>query len=174
MRKILESRRNLHKNLSSLKQENDILKKENDQLQSLANLGSSAYMIAHEINNLISPITNYSELALQNIDEKKTVKKALEKAIYNSQRISEIMSSILALSNGQKQEKKEVVLKELIAEVFTCLSRDFSKDGITVNLQIPEDINLFCMPVQIQQVLMNLVHNLSLIFQVKVMLLSFG
>jgi signal transduction histidine kinase len=47
----------------------------------------------------------------------------------------------------------------LVEEIFTCLCRDFTKDGITVEIHIPEELTVWCVSVQIQQVIMNLVLN---------------
>jgi signal transduction histidine kinase len=47
----------------------------------------------------------------------------------------------------------------LVEEIFTCLCRDFAKDGITVETCIAQDLTVWVIPVQIQQVLMNLILN---------------
>jgi two-component system NtrC family sensor kinase len=47
----------------------------------------------------------------------------------------------------------------LVDEIFTCLCRDFAKDGLTVELKIPAELTIWAVPVQIQQVLMNLILN---------------
>ena len=69
------------------------------------------------------------------------------------------MESLLAIANGQTQEKENARLITLVEEIFTCLCRDFAKDGITVEIRIPEDLTVWAVPVQIQQVLMNLILN---------------
>jgi signal transduction histidine kinase len=129
------------------------------QLQALANLGSATCMIAHEINNLLTPLANYAALAAQNPDDKKLAEKVLDKTVRNCQRAAKIMQSMLALANGQKQQRETVVAKALIEEVFTCLCRDFSKDRIRVEIQADDRLQVSCVPVQIQQVLMNLILN---------------
>ena len=50
-------------------------------------------------------------------------------------------------------------VKNSIEQVFECLCRDFTKDGITVNIKVPEDMVISAVPVQFQQVLMNLILN---------------
>ena len=69
------------------------------------------------------------------------------------------MESILAVANGQTQKKETANLTKLIEEVFTCLCRDFKKDRITVNIDIPKELTVHAIIVQFQQVLMNLVLN---------------
>jgi signal transduction histidine kinase len=116
-------------------------------------------MIAHEINNLLTPLASYADLALKNRDDTALTEKALEKAVRNCERATRIMESVLTLAQGQEQEKQDVRLSILVEEVFTCLCRDLAKDGITVQIQIPEDFSAWVVPVQIQQVLMNLILN---------------
>jgi two-component system NtrC family sensor kinase len=116
-------------------------------------------MIAHEINNLLTPLGNYAELALNHMEDRDLVQKALRKAVLNCQRASRVMESMMALARGRQQDKVWAPLKPLIEEVFVCLARDFSKDGITVRIEVPEDLEVLAVPVQIQQVVMNLVLN---------------
>jgi len=156
---ITEKRLSLHKYLKEQQQENNALKSQLAQLQHLANIGTVSYMIAHEINNLLTPLRNYAAVALENPDDKAFVEKALQKTVRNCERASKIMESMLAVANGQTQEKKNARLLTLVEEIFTCLCRDFAKDGITVETSIPEDLTVWGVPVQIQQVLMNLILN---------------
>jgi len=113
-------------------------------------------MIAHEINNILTPFGAYADLALKHFDDKALVQKALEKAVLNCQRATKVMESMLALANGDTQQKQTVRLAGLIDDVFTCLCRDFSKDRIQLVIDIPEDLEVHVVTVQIQQVLMNL------------------
>ena len=159
MTSIIAKRRSLHRNLASQKKLNNTLKFEVGQLQALANIGVTTCMIAHEINNLLTPLATYAELALNNADDKPLTEKALQKTARNCQRASKIMQSILAVANGQNEEKQNSPLGEMVEEIFTCLCRDFSKDQIRVEIEIPEDLEVWAVPVQIQQVLMNMILN---------------
>lgn len=116
-------------------------------------------MIGHEINNLLTPISSYAALALSNPQDKALAEKALTKAMRNCERASKVMESILSLANGQKQEKQSCNIAAMIEEVFNCLCRNFTKDGITVNIAISKEMTIEAVPVQMQQVLMNLILN---------------
>jgi signal transduction histidine kinase len=116
-------------------------------------------MIAHEINNILTPFGSYAALALKHIEDKDLVKKALEKAVLNAKRAGKVMESMLSMANGQSQEKTSVLVTELIEDVFTCLCRDFQKDGIHVKIKVSADLRLHAVAIQIQQVLMNLILN---------------
>ena len=125
MTSIIEKRLSLHQCLTQKEEENKALRSQNVQLQALATLGSATCMIAHEINNLLTPLTTYAALAVQNPNDAELAKK----------------------------------VKTLVEQVFTCLCRDLGKDGITVQTNIPDDLRIACVPVQIEQVLMNLILN---------------
>ena len=159
MASITEKRLSLHRDIDKLAQENEALRSQVGELQHLANMGLASYMIAHEINNLLTPIGTYAGLALDNPKDEELGRKALGKAVRNCERASKIMESMLALANGQAQEKTNCRLAELVEDVFGCLARDFGRDGITVDIEIAEDLEVWVVPVQIQQVLMNLVLN---------------
>jgi len=156
---IIEKRVSLHKRLAEHQQQNKALKSQIAQLQALANLGTITNMIAHEMNNLLTPVGNYATLAVKSIDDKRLVEKALTKTTQSYVRAAKIMESLLAMADGKQQEKKNIRLVVLIEEIFTCLCRDFSKDGITVKIRIPEELGIWAVPVQVQQVLMNLILN---------------
>jgi signal transduction histidine kinase len=157
--RIIEKRISLHKDLTNRIQQNATLKSQISHLQSLANIGTATCMIAHEINNLLVPLSNFAALALNNPDDKQLADKALQKVVRNCDRASKIMESILGVANGETKEKKNNRLLALVEEIFSCLCRDFAKDGITVKISIAEDLTVRAVPVQIQQVLMNLILN---------------
>jgi len=156
---IIEKRFSLHQRLAQREQENRALRLQNTELQPLATLGSATYMIAHEINNLLTPLATYAALAAQNSHDEDLVNKVLDKTVRNCQRASKIMESMLGMANGKKQQQENADIKALVEDVFTCLCRDFQKDGISVTVAIPDNLQLRCVPVQIQQVLMNLILN---------------
>lgn len=125
----------------------------------MANLGKVSAIVAHEINNILMPLGNYAQAALNYPQDRELTEKALQKTIQNSARASEILESIMAMVNGETAEVRECRLTNLATEVFSCIGRDFEKDGIKVKLNIPEDLTVNVVPVQFQQVIMNLVLN---------------
>ncbi len=145
--------------MAQQEEESKDLRSQNVQLQALANLGSATSMIAHEINNLLTPLANYAALAAQNPDDKELVAKALRKTVSGCQQASKVMLSMLAMANGQAQKQEPAALRAMVEQVFNCLCRDFKKDAITVDIRVPDALAVTCVPVQIQQVLMNLILN---------------
>ena len=159
MASITEKRLSLHKSVEVQKHQNEALKSQMADLQHLANIGTVTHMIAHEMNNLLTPLKSYAAFALDNPDDRALSEKALKKVVKNCGRVSKIMESMLVLVSEETEKKIKVRLIDLVEEIFTCLCRDFTKDGITVEIRIPDDMTVCVIPVQIQQVLMNLILN---------------
>ena len=159
MASITQKRFSLHRRVQLQEHHNQALKSQLLGLQHLASMGTVSYMIAHEINNLLTPLKSYASFALTDLDDRTLSEKALQKVVKNCDRTSNIMDSMLALASGQTQQEDNVRLLGLIEEVFTCLCRDFAKDGITVEMRVADDLTISGVPVQIQQVLINLILN---------------
>src|SRR5437868_13433289 len=71
----------------------------------LATIGTIAAVIAHEFNNLLTPIVSYSQYALQSAESDKPdmelVRKALSKSFQSSSKAGRICASMLALARGE-------------------------------------------------------------------------
>ncbi|KKK59444.1 hypothetical protein LCGC14_3034310, partial [marine sediment metagenome] len=90
---ILEKRNSLHRRLAQVENFNSQLKTEMVQIQPLANIGLVSAMIAHEMNNILTPIGLYAELAIDHLEDAELVCKALKKAQNNSKRAAKILES---------------------------------------------------------------------------------
>jgi len=155
----IRQRRNLHQ---QVRENEDRIKNLEDQVvvtQKLATLGTMACLVAHEFNNILTPMINYAELALKHQDDTALMRRALEKTIHHGNRAALVIQSMLGLVRDQGKKKQATPLAPLVKECFQCLARDFAKDRITVKMDIPEDLCLFVAPGQMQQVLLNLIIN---------------
>lgn len=159
MASITQKRFSLHRRVQQQEHQNQALKSQLLGLQRLASMGTVSYMIAHEINNLLTPLKSYASFALTDLDDRALTEKALQKVVKNCDRTSKIMESMLAMGSGDTQNENNIRLLTLIEEIFICLCRDFAKDGITVDIRVPDDLSIRGVSVQIQQVLMNLILN---------------
>jgi signal transduction histidine kinase len=156
---IIAKRKSVHRQLAQHQEQNEMLSKELLQLESLANLGSAMAMIAHEINNLLTPLANYAELALQNPEDRVLNERTLRKTAQNCRQAGKVMESILSMANAACPEKVLTPLLPLVKGVFNCLCRDFTKDGITVEIRVNDNLKVWAVPVQLQQAIMNLILN---------------
>ncbi|AQT69145.1 Sporulation kinase D [Anaerohalosphaera lusitana] len=156
---ILEKRQAIHSRLATEQERNAELQSHVDSLQPLANVGLVSSMIAHEINNILTPLGSYAELSLQHPDDPNLTEKALKKTLANTKRASQILDSMLKLASNKPQPKEICNVNALLDEVFQCIARDLGKDGISVERDIPEELAVSVQPNLFQQVLMNLILN---------------
>ena len=77
---LLENRKSLHQQVVDSQMQFEALDTRLQQLQPLATLGMAWAMTAHELNNLLTPIVSYAQLALQNPQDTELSAKALKKA----------------------------------------------------------------------------------------------
>jgi two-component system NtrC family sensor kinase len=127
-------------------------------LQRLASLGTVSAMIAHEFNNLLTPIISYSQYALQK-DDPALLRTAVEKSLKSAQRLTSFSEKILGLAADQSMGAVSTSLRPLIDDALACLVRDLSKDSITLTVDVPDDLMIHVHPASLQQVIFNLVLN---------------
>ena len=101
---IIAKRKTMHRQLCRQQQRNNELETQALQLESLANLGLASAMIAHEINNLLTPLSNYAELALQNPEDRALTQRSLRKTAVNCRHAGKVMESILTMANATSIE----------------------------------------------------------------------
>ena len=127
--------------------------------QKLATLGTTASLAAHEFNNILMLMVNYSEQALARGDDVEFMRKALEKNILHCNRASNIIQSMMGLIRVDQTDAVNIPLLDILNDCFPCMGRDLQKDNIQLVLDVSEKITLRVVPGQLQQVLLNLLIN---------------
>ena len=152
----------LHQRLSEMQLQLDSLKAQLMESQRLATIGTITAVIAHEFNNLLTPIVSYSQYALQSIDAGKAdmelIRKALSKSFQAADKAGKICQSMLGLARGQSVFA-DVQVQRLVDETLLVLARDPRKDGIALRVQVQPELTVYGDPVQLEQVLLNLLIN---------------
>ena len=144
--------------LADLQAQFDTLKAQVRQAQQLSSLGTAAAMIAHEVNNLLTPIVAYAKAALEG-DDVELQKKALTVTAKNAEILMAMSQRILSISAAAPTQRKSVNLRIVVEEAAASLCRDFSKDGISFSVNVDKSITVFVDALQIQQVFFNLFLN---------------
>ena len=142
--------------LARLTAEVEALRRELRRTQRLATVGTMTAMVAHEFNNILTPIINYAQLAQTN---PKMVEKAIARASEGGLRATEICKAILDITRDQPPDPTEENMSDLVREALAAMGRDPSKDGIDMVVDIPEDLTLTTRRLELQQVVLNLVVN---------------
>lgn len=146
-----------------MQQQIDALREQLTQSHRLATIGTISAVIAHEFNNLLTPIVSYSQYALTSAQGDKPdmeiIRKALAKSYAASMRAGKICQSMLSLAKGQSSFAP-VPVQQLVDEALLVLARDPQKDGLALRVQVqPPELAVMGDAVQLEQVLLNLLIN---------------
>ena len=148
--------------LTIAQQQLDALRQQVTDSQRLATIGTIAAVIAHEFNNILTPVISYSQYALSSAEsaapDMELIKKALTKSFQGADRAGKICSSMLALARGESTSGL-VSVQALVDEALQVLARDPQKDGIALRVQVQPDLYVGVDPIQLEQVLLNLLIN---------------
>jgi two-component system, cell cycle sensor histidine kinase and response regulator CckA len=126
--------------------------------QRMDSLGTLAGGVAHDLNNVLSPILLASELLqLEATDDQQV--HLLQAIQRGAQRGSALVSQVLTFARGVEGERIPVDVAALLADVRAIVRDTFPKN-IEVRLDVPSDIGAITADsTQIQQVLLNLAVN---------------
>jgi signal transduction histidine kinase len=144
--------------IDHLAEEFDSLKEQLRQAQKLASIGTTAAMIAHEFNNLFTPVVAYAGHALVTGDGE-LMRKALSKTISQIEVMHRMADRVIGLAKQSDCRLKAVPVLKLVEDAIACLCRDPQKDNIGINLQIDPDLKVRADENQLMQVLFNLIIN---------------
>jgi|GEM_PF-980864 len=128
------------------------------QSQKLATLGATAAMIAHEFNNLFTPVVAYARHALDT-DDVALMRKALSKTLTQTAVMREMADRVIGLAKPSDGAITSVNVENIVKNAISCLGRDLTKDNISVNLQIDPELAVRANENKLLQVLFNLVIN---------------
>ena len=124
--------------------------------------------VAHEINNPINGVLNYSQLIhdlAQNNDSgynenRESVLSYSSEIINESNRISSIVSNLLQLSRNGSKQFIECDIKDLINKILSLVKTIISRDQIEIEVNIDKDLpKIECREQELQQVVLNLIVN---------------
>ena len=153
----LTDHNDLAEKLQTLEQHLDSLEDQLVRAQRLAALGTMATMIAHEFNNILTPVVSYAQFALKGNDTD-LMKKALEKAYNNGKEAADVCRQLLSFAKGENSSKICDV-SEIIHASIKCLVRNPAKDNIELKLDLTENLTVAIEPCLLQQVIYNLIIN---------------
>ncbi|MCF6247488.1 MAG: PAS domain S-box protein, partial [Desulfobacula sp.] len=135
------------------------LEKQLIQSQKMEAIGTLASGIAHDFNNILSPISGYSEMLLMDMEKQDPRRKNLDIILDCVKHAKDLVSQILTFSM-QKEHSLEVLDVSQAVKDSMILVRSFLPATIKLNIDIdPSCKTIFADPIQLHQVIMNLVAN---------------
>jgi len=148
--------------LRELRRERSRLQKTQEQLlhsDRLSALGQMVSGVAHELNNPLSGVIGFAELALKNnVDP--GIEKDLQRIHREALRCHHIVRNLLCFARRTKPERKAMDLNELVENVLDLRAYQLRLDNIRVETELapnlPRTLGVYH---QIQQVLLNIINN---------------
>ncbi len=129
------------------------------QNQKMEALGSLAGGVAHDLNNILGAVLGYSELLSSQEDLSDESAEYVSGIIKVCSRAQEFIGQIMALSR-KTVSRTEVFSIKKIAENSADFVKSSVPDNTIFKIELPEDeINVEADPVQINQVIINLINN---------------
>ena len=130
----------------------------------LSMLGELAANLGHELNQPLTAINNYVESCLASLRSEKIeaakLEEILEKVVELTMRAGAIIKELRSLVRRGEPRRVEVHLKELICGVTDLIDYEARVKGVEVRLQVDDQTPLLMAdPIQLQQVLLNLLRN---------------
>ena len=129
------------------------------QSQKLEAVGRLAGGISHDFNNLLTVILGYSDITLRQLGEDHPLRRNLEEIVKASERAAALTRQLLAFSRKQVMQPKVFDVNTVVTELEKMLRRMIGED-VELRVSLQSDLgNIKADPVQLEQVIMNLVVN---------------
>jgi signal transduction histidine kinase len=131
----------------------------------LATLGTIAGLIAHEFNNILTPVLSYAQMAMAAPQDHELSQKAHSKAAEGADRAGQIAGAILGLvrrdhGNVPRGTLQRCEVGEALERALACLARPLEKDMIEYQTELSQDAAaIAARGVAVEHVLLNLVIN---------------
>ena len=124
----------------------------------LAILGTFTSMLAHEMNNLMTPVVGYVQEALRTGDAG-LMRTALATTQRQVSRSLALCERLLALARGEAVSAGPAPVREIVDNALLALARPLDKDGIDLRVDVPLELRVRSDGVLAEQILLNLLVN---------------
>jgi nitrogen-specific signal transduction histidine kinase len=128
------------------------------QAQRMESLGKLAGGVAHDFNNILAIIQNYTEFAAEQSNDPEVVAD-LAHVRTAADRAANLTRQLLTFTRGDTVQPQDVDVNEAIAEVHAMLDRTIGEHIHLAAIPSPRPLTVHVDPSQLQQVLLNLAIN---------------
>lgn len=144
--------------VSELRQQVEMLKRQLAQAQKLTALGELVSTTTHEFNNVLTTIINYAKLGLRHKDHANR-EKCFEKILAAGNRAARITNGVLGIARNRSAGQEPTDLARLVEDTLLLLEREMNKYRITVEKHFQPTPPAMVNGNQMQQVLLNMLIN---------------
>lgn len=142
-----------------MEEERRRLERQLEQSQRLESVGRLAGGVAHDFNNVLQAVIGYSELLLRRLPSAEQSHEFVEQILRGAHRAADLTQQLLGFARRQQIEPRILDLNDSVNSLLKMLRRLISEDT-ELEWHPAERLSAVYMdPVQIDQILMNLVVN---------------
>jgi PAS domain S-box-containing protein len=139
--------------------ERALLEEQYHQAQKVESIGRLAGGVAHDLNNLLTPILGYSEILKDDLDPSDTRRESVEEVLNAGFRARDLVRQLLAFSRKQTLEYRPMDLNIALTGFGKLLQRTIREDIEIEIIPSPDILTIMADIGQIEQVIMNLAVN---------------
>ncbi|WP_436521171.1 PAS domain S-box protein [Actinoplanes sp. HUAS TT8] len=129
------------------------------QAQRMESLGNLAGGVAHDFNNILAIIANYTDFAIEETADRPAVQADLVQARTAVERATNLTRQLLTFTRGDAIQPRNVALNSALAETQAMLERTIGEHIHLVVVPSETPLTVHADPGQLQQVLLNLAIN---------------
>ncbi len=137
------------------------LEEQFQQVQKLESIGRLAGGVAHDLNNLLSPIIGYGEMLLEDISAEDVHRDSIQEIVNAGVRARNLVHQLLAFSRKQTLEYKQLDMNEVANGVEKLMRRTIREDIEIQIITSPHPLHILGDIGQIEQMILNLATNAS-------------
>lgn len=140
--------------MNQIRLKNKVLQAEEQEL-----LGRMSRGMAHDLNNLLTPVSTFLQLCAGGRADSRLPVELLQIAVRNMGTIRDYVQEALFFSQTQTAQFKYARLDLLIERVVQSFQTSLSRKGISVGIEVPGEVIIEMDEVLIQRLLSNLLSN---------------
>lgn len=126
----------------------------------LALMGEVAAGVAHEVNNPINGIINYTRIIANRSDPESEEHEIAGRIIKESNRIAGIVKDLLFFARDGKDERYPIPIDKIMSDSLALVRAQMEKDGIRLNVRTSAGLpQIIASPQRIEQVFLNVLSN---------------
>ena len=130
------------------------------QAAKLAAVGEMAAGIAHELNNPLTSVTGFAELALEAIPHESETYQDLEMVMREARRARDVVRRLLDFARQSESTRARSSMNETVQDIVALTKHLIHTNGVELELDLEDNLPWALVDSnQMKQVLLNLVHN---------------
>ncbi|MDP6380688.1 MAG: ATP-binding protein, partial [Phycisphaerae bacterium] len=126
--------------------------------QRLATVGNLSARLAHELNNILTPILSLGSIAIRYGDEE-SKDKSVHKSVELAQRGANLLKGLLNFASNTQRNPEVVMATSLTDVAVGLIDWDLKKDGVQVIKEYETEAHVNVISIDIEQVFLNLILN---------------